>query len=532
MGSSGSRRNSPGSPRSLNGPAGRLLAKLAARRVEALEATKKVQVVEALRPLVPHSPHPVQAEFLALEVEEAFYGGAAGGGKSDAALMAALRYVDVPNYSAAIFRRTKPDLVKPGAILDRAHKWLAGTSAKWCGENDGHGYRFPSGAFLHFGYATNFSELVDRYQGPEFQHIGVDELTQWEEKSYRYLFSRLRRLKDAQVPICMRGYGNPGGRGHKWVKERFVEHARHARGTRAKDDIKARKGGHEMPAPRLYTSPPSPEALEVAALLNRRPQGAVFVPAFAQDNAALDVAQYRAQLVQLTVAEREMLEHGNWDADTGSGLFKAEYFQYADAPPPGLRWIRYWDLAATKQRPDFKNDPDWTAGAKMALEYIPLTPEESALPAKQREEVKRLKYRVWIADMRHFREDPGETEQRVAATTKQDGFGVVVIFEQEPGASGKTTVHNYKTGVCFGFAVEGYPKTGPKEAYWKPLSAQASAKNVTLIRGPWNQAFVDELTALGTPGVHDDQADAAGTGLAILSGHRSDLQRLYALATL
>ena len=39
---------------------------------------------------IPHEPTPKQAQFLILENEEAFYGGAAGGGKSDALLMAAL----------------------------------------------------------------------------------------------------------------------------------------------------------------------------------------------------------------------------------------------------------------------------------------------------------------------------------------------------------------------------------------------------------------------------------------------------------
>jgi hydroxymethylbilane synthase len=41
------------------------------------------------RGYIPHTPHPKQAEFLALDCEEALYGGAAGGGKSDALIMAA-----------------------------------------------------------------------------------------------------------------------------------------------------------------------------------------------------------------------------------------------------------------------------------------------------------------------------------------------------------------------------------------------------------------------------------------------------------
>lgn len=61
-----------------------------------------------------HSPMPKQAVFMNLTCQEAFYGGAAGGGKSDCLLMDALQYITVPGYSAIIFRKNYSDLVKPG----------------------------------------------------------------------------------------------------------------------------------------------------------------------------------------------------------------------------------------------------------------------------------------------------------------------------------------------------------------------------------------------------------------------------------
>src|SRR4051812_7334087 len=95
---------------------------------------------------IPHYPHPPQEAFLSLDCREAMYGGAAGGGKSDALLMAALQYVDVPGYSALILRRTFPDLALPGAIMDRSKEWLHGTDAHW-NENERR-WTFPSGATL------------------------------------------------------------------------------------------------------------------------------------------------------------------------------------------------------------------------------------------------------------------------------------------------------------------------------------------------------------------------------------------------
>src|SRR5437868_3713196 len=75
----------------------------------------------------PQSPTDRQALFLSLDGErEVFYGGAAGGGKSSCLLMAALKYVDAPGYSALLLRRTYADLSKPGALMARAHEWLKG----------------------------------------------------------------------------------------------------------------------------------------------------------------------------------------------------------------------------------------------------------------------------------------------------------------------------------------------------------------------------------------------------------------------
>ena len=75
----------------------------------------------------PEEPSLTQKVFLRTYSLEALFGGAAGGGKSSALLMAALQYVDVPGYSAILFRRTYADLALPGAIMDRFQSWIAGS---------------------------------------------------------------------------------------------------------------------------------------------------------------------------------------------------------------------------------------------------------------------------------------------------------------------------------------------------------------------------------------------------------------------
>ncbi len=156
---------------------------------------------------------------MALDTPEGLYGGAAGGGKSDALLMDALQYVDVPSYAALLVRKTYRDLALPGAIMDRALSWLRPAGIPW--SQGDHRFTFPSGASLTFGYLNTPADRY-RYQSAEFQYVGVDELTQFTEDAYTYLLTRLRRRVGSDVPIRARAGTNPGNIGHEWVRARFI----------------------------------------------------------------------------------------------------------------------------------------------------------------------------------------------------------------------------------------------------------------------------------------------------------------------
>ena len=56
------------------------------------------------------TPQRRQADFLARFEDEALYGGAAGGGKSEALVAEALRQAHIPHYRALILRKTYPEL--------------------------------------------------------------------------------------------------------------------------------------------------------------------------------------------------------------------------------------------------------------------------------------------------------------------------------------------------------------------------------------------------------------------------------------
>ena len=179
---------------------------------------------------IPHTPFLQQVYFLSNLKEEDFYGGQAGGGKSDALLMSALMYCDyVPAdtdqvvYDALILRRTLDDLEMPNAILDRAKQWLLPFEEEGLVQYKDikKKFTFYNGATLTFRYLAHNNDL-NKYQGAELQFVGFDELTQFPENQYLYLHSRLRKTEDNPIPLRMRGASNPGGVGHDWVKARFI----------------------------------------------------------------------------------------------------------------------------------------------------------------------------------------------------------------------------------------------------------------------------------------------------------------------
>ena len=233
---------------------------------------------EGLLLYCPHTPWPRQQQFLDLENIEAFYGGAAGPGKSDAILMGALQYVHVPGYSALIMRKDYQRLSLSGGLIPRSHEWFAGLGPRWNGTDKR--WTFPSGATIQFGYLDNATDKF-RYGSSEYQYIAFDESTEFREDDYTFMFSRLRKTIGLDVPLRVRSASNPGGEGHDWHLERFISDETMAAMQRGEQDI-------------YYKN------------------NAAFVPALIRDNPAIDEVEYRKSLIHLDPLTRERLMNGDW----------------------------------------------------------------------------------------------------------------------------------------------------------------------------------------------------------------------------
>lgn len=172
-------------------------------------------------------------------------------------------------------------------------------------------------------------------------------------------------------------------------------------------------------------------------------------------------------------------------------LFKVGQIDVIDAEPAGCMWARGWDLAATKQAGT--RDPDWTAGVKIGR-----TPEG----------------RFIVSDVRRVREGPDGVEALLVNTAKQDGSGVRIGIPQDPGQAGKQQVL-YLTRKLMGYRVDSSPESGDKATRAAPAASQVNVGNFAIVRGPWNQAFLDELAAFPN-GLKDDQVDALSRAFAMV----------------
>lgn len=173
----------------------------------------------------------------------------------------------------------------------------------------------------------------------------------------------------------------------------------------------------------------------------------------------------------------------------GGGLFKRANFRFDDEAPKKVRArVRAWDLAATESK-----TASFTAGAKMSID---------------------LDGRVWIEDMVRFQEEPYQMERNLVATAEMDGTKVPIDLPQDPGQAGKTQIAAF-VRLLHGFTVRHSPESGSKPARAQPLASQAGGGNLWLVRGPWNDDFVNEATQFPS-GMFTDQVDACSRGYARL----------------
>ena len=255
-------------------------------------------------------PGPQTAAILC-PIEDLFYGGQRGGGKTDYLLgdfaSQASKYGEQAH--GILFRRTLPQLDEVVKRSKQIYKKLG-----WNYNEQKKTWTSPEGATLKFRYLDR-DEDADEYQGHQYTWMGFDEVGTWPSPApLDELWACLRSA--AGVPCVRRLTGNPGGVGHHWLKQRYI-----------------------LPAPPMqpHRWQPQPETHPDLWVTS------VFIPARLEDNQLLmrNDPGYEGRIAAATKGNKALWQawrYGNWDVVAGAAFDEwnedlhvlAEFY-----PPPG-----------------------------------------------------------------------------------------------------------------------------------------------------------------------------------------------------
>jgi phage terminase large subunit len=243
------------------------------------------------------------------------YGGARGSGKSAGALADAFMFAQTyPGAKIGIFREAL-DAVKQ-SFLDKLPnlfpQFAQGVQLYDYKEKSSSWYPsrsivFPNGSYITLQRVASYAEAREK-QGWEFHYLIVDEVTKHEERTIDYMLTMVRSAtvqnkytgKPIKIPTKVVFGCNPGGIGHTWVKERFIDptvvrYDEHYTPTQTKDKVEEVVSPKDGKIIRRYVR---------------------FIPASYKDNPFLNES-YVANLMALPEHQKQMDMYGNWNVVAG-----------------------------------------------------------------------------------------------------------------------------------------------------------------------------------------------------------------------
>lgn len=412
-----------------------------------------------------------QTMFMSSSADIIIYGGAAGGGKTYALLLEALRHKDVKGFGGVIFRHNYNQITAEGGLWDASNKIFSQVPDAHPRKSPKLHWRFDGGAKLNFAHIEREEDLRS-WQGTEIAYIGFDELTHFTKHQFLYMLSRNRTT--CGIRPYVRATCNPDA--DSWVAD-FIswwidqdtgyaipERSGQIRWMCILNDV-------------IYWGD-TPEELAKKYEVNVDDcKSVTFIASRLEDNRVLMESDpgYMANLKAMTEVDMERLLKGNWKIKASAGsFFKRSQVGdiLAEVPKDLVAVCRGWDLAATDKDED--DEAAFTAGVLMG---------------------RRENGRFVIIDVINRQLKAGDVRSTVLLTAKMDHAKYSWCRQrlpQDPGQAGKDQKASYMEMLA-GFDVHMIPESGDKATRAEPMAAQWQHGMFDLVAGEWNEAYLNQL---------------------------------------
>lgn len=444
-----------------------------------------------------------QTMFMASSADIVIYGGAAGGGKTYALLLEALRHKNIKGFGAVIFRKNFTQITAEGGLWDASTKIFSQVPDAHQRKTPKLHWKFDAGAKLTFAHLDREEDLL-AWQGTEIAYLAFDELTHFTKHQFLYMLSRNRST--CGVKPYVRATCNPDS--DSWVADFISWWIDQDTGY----PIRERSGVVRYMCVLndvIYWGDSPEDLAEKYDIPPTDCKSVTFIASRLEDNKILMTSDpsYLSNLKAMTEVDMERLLYGNWKIKAQAGRYfkRTQVTIITEAPNDIIMWCRAWDLAATDE--DENGDADLTAGVLMGL---------------------RKGGTVVVLNVINQRIKAGDVEKLVYNTALIDrqryGYQYIVRVPQDPGQAGKVLAGQY-VKLLSGFNVKTLPVSGSKELRATPFAAQWQNGNVEVLLGDWNEEYFSQLESF-PESKHDDMVDASSDAFSELTNNTFDIDAL------